>query len=626
MIKIVYINLSIRHSVLVAVMVYMISFGEVYGQPAKLYPFKSQAPVIVDSTFSTTMVNDKILVYPYKSGKNPGFENLIKKLPEGFSINTDNTNVMIGRAYEYPGAWLYLPVKNNTIFEKKMVVDVEHNRCDTLEVFLLNSGDGRSQYLGKLYRNIPLANRTIPVRAFALPFNLAAQSNVGILLHSKRVIGIHELNVSLSTEKYFTIKSNEQDLIRLFALSSAFFFVFAVLSLGLIFEHQLLVRFGIYIFPVAVGQLNFNYFFDQITFPSIFSLNANTVGIFIIFATNSLFFTFGTAYIKSLNLFRRWHRVVNSLLISANVVQMLLLLFPISALSNRIITDASLILSTINIFWLFYISILGFLKKGEKYLLITATLVFVPILYKTYILNTPALNFNYFQPIYFLILFGYLIVSLFRKELTSRQLAEEKIRQVQDQLEAVRKNEIEQIGRNLHDQLGNTLASALGYLSMKVPNVVVANKMILDAINETRVISHNLVKDDDRPVDEKLEDITDRFNDFSTISFDYKDYTEERINQLTLLKQQNIYMIVQEVLNNIVKHSQAKEVTIQVFLIDEMIRVSIEDDGIGSTESQQTGGIGIQNMYKRAALANLDLTIDAGISGTSVTIEAKLGN
>ena len=626
MIKIVYINLSIRHSVLVAVMVYMVSFGKVYGQPAKLYPFKSQAPVIVDSTFSTTMVNDKILVYPYKNGKNPGLENLIKKLPEGFSINTDNTNVMIGRAYEYPGAWLYLPVKNNTVFEKKMVIDVEHNRCDTLEVLLLNSREDQSKYLGKLYRNIPLADRAIPVRAFALPFNLAAQSDVGILLHSKRVIGIHELNISLSTEKYFTIKSNEQDLIRLFALSSAFFFVFAVLSLGLIFKHQLLVRFGIYIFPVAVGQLNFNYFFDQITFPSIFSLNANTVGIFIIFATNSLFFTFGTAYIKSLNLFRRWHRVVNSLLISANVVQMLLLLFPISALSNRIITDASLILSTINIFWLFYISILGFLKKGEKYLLITATLVFVPILYKTYILNTPALNFNYFQPIYFLILFGYLIVSLFRKELTSRQLTEEKIRQVQDELEAVRKNEIEQIGRNLHDQLGNTLASALGYLSMKVPNVVVANKMILDAINETRVISHNLVKDDDRPVDEKLEDITDRFNDFSTISFDYKDYTEERINQLTLLKQQNIYMIVQEVLNNIVKHSQAKEVTIQVFLIDEMIRVSIEDDGIGSTESQQTGGIGIQNMYKRAALANLDLTIDAGISGTSVTIEAKLGN
>ena len=512
---------------------------------------------------------------------------------------------------------------NRTNITKKMVVDVEHNRCDTLTVFLLR-GTGRApEYLGKLYRSIPLAQRAIPLRAFAVPFSLAAKDSVVLLLHSKRTIGIHELNVSVSTDKHFVIKNNEEELVRLFALSSAFFFVFAVLSLGLIFSHALLVCFGIYIFPIAVGQLNFNFFFDQIHFPSFVGLNADTIGIFIIFAANSFMHVFGSAYIKSLDLWRLWQRVVIYVLIAANLVPMILLLLPITSRTNQIITDASLILTTLNMLWLFFIAVLGFIKKRDHYLLVTVTLVFVPILYKSYSSATPVLNLSYFQPVYYLLLFGYLIVSLFRKELTSRQRTERQIKSVYDELESVRKNEIEQIGRNLHDQLGNTLASALGYLNMQIPNVSVSKTMILDAINETRVISHNLVKNDDRPLTEKLEDIVERFNDFSTISFEFKDFTNKGLNQLSALKQQNIYMIVQEILNNIIKHSHAKEAIVQAFLIEGTIRVNIEDDGTGHNPNHLSEGIGIQNMYKRAALANLILTMDTGNGGTLVTIETQ---
>jgi signal transduction histidine kinase len=277
------------------------------------------------------------------------------------------------------------------------------------------------------------------------------------------------------------------------------------------------------------------------------------------------------------------------------------------------VTTASLLLTTLNIGWLFYVSISGFIRKREIYLLLTATLVFLPLLYRTYGQSTPALNYSYFQPFYFLFVFGFLIVSLFRQELISRQMTEQTIRQVQTKLEWLRKAEIDQIGRNLHDQLGNTLASALGYLTMQAPRVALARDMILEAINETRVISHNLVKDDERPLNEKLDDLAERFNDFSLISFTYSDFTEQEINQF-----------VQEVLNNIIKHSQATEVTIQAFLSEGLVRVSIDDDGIGYEANPQTRGIGISNMYKRAELANLTLVIDGGPGGTSVSIETSL--
>ena len=596
--------------------------GKSYGQSAK--SIEQAEIVIIDNHFTTAIVNDKVMVKGYQDRQIPILSDLIGQMPEKFTPNKDNAHVVIGRAYEYPGAWIYLPIVNGTGISKKMVVDTDHNRCDTLEAYLLHGRNRRPEYLGKLYRNIPLADRAIPLLAYALPFTLPAKDSVILLLHSKRATGIHELNIAISTDKHFVIKNNEEELIRLFALSSASFFVFAILSLGLIFKHTLLVRFGIYVISITIGQLNFNFFFDQITFPIVFGLNANTIGIFIIFASNSFFHLFASAYIVSLHLWRSWHRLVIYGLVAASIVSMIILLFPLTSVTNQIITDASLIITTLNIFWLFYISVLGFVKKRDKYLFITACLVFVPILFKSYTSPTPGLNMSYFQPFYYLILFGYLIISLFRKELTSRQLTEQKIKLVHDELELVRKNEIALIGRNLHDQLGNTLASALGYLNMNTPNVSVSKTLILDAINETRVISHNLVKNDDRPLDEKLEDIVERFNDFSVISFEFKDFSEGMLNKLTSLKQQNIYMIVQEILNNIIKHSQAQEAIVQAFLIDGLIHVSIEDDGTGHNTSQQKDGIGIQNMYKRAELANLKLTIDTGSGGTLVTIETPL--
>ncbi|SFC71002.1 sensor histidine kinase [Spirosoma endophyticum] len=599
--------------------------GKLYGQPDRRPTAHPARPLVVDSQFSTTSVNNRVLVYQVPVNKKRPLLTISGIMSADFLPNVDPQQVMIGPAYAHPEAWVYLPLVNPSNLPRKMIVDLDHNRCDTLDAFLLRGQQRELVHLGTLFRRMPLVQRAIPVRAFALPFELAPHDSAGLLLRSRRSTGIHELTIALSTEKQFTIKRDEEESIRLVALSSAFFFMFTVFSLGLIFKHRLLIYFGLYVFPIGLGQLNYNYFFDAFPFPAWLGLNANSIGLFIIFATNCLFHTFGVAYIKSLNVYGRWHRYAVLFLVGANLIPMGLLLFPLTRTTNAMVTNASLILTTLNIGWLFYISMLGFRVKREKYLLITATLVFVPILYRTYVLDSPALSYSYFQPFYYLLLFGYLIVSLFRRELISQQMTEEKIRLVQGKLEMLRKSEIEQIGRNLHDQLGNTLASALGYLNLKEPRIQVARDMILDAINETRVISHNLVKDDNRPLDEKLEDLAERFNDFSTISFAYSDYTEKRINQLPLLKQQGIYLIVQEVLNNVVKHSQAKEVTIQAFLSEDVVRVSIEDDGIGYTPNQPTSGIGMANMYKRAELARLKLSIDGSVSGTSVTIETPLG-
>lgn len=578
----------------------------------------------MDSRFSKLSVNDRVLIYTVPMSVKRYSSSIPAVSPADFFPNIDSQHVLIGPAYAHPEAWVYLPLVNSTRLNQRMIVDLDHNRCDTLDAYLMRGHQGPPIHIGKLFRGLPLVRRAVPVRAFALPFEMAPQDSVELWLRSRRTTGIHELSIVVSTENQFIIKSNQEAITRLAALTSAFFFMFTVCSLGLIFRHRLLVYFGLYVFPVGLGQLNYNYFFDGFPFPPWLGLNANSIGLLIIFLANALLHPFGVAYLKSLTLYGRWHRYVVFGLVGANLLPILLLLLPLSALTNTVVTQASLLLTTLNIGWLFYISLAGFIKKGEMYLLLTATLVFLPVLYQTYVQPTPALSYSHFQPFYLLLVFGFLIVALFRRELISRQMTAQSIQLVQTNLEQLRKAEIEQIGRNLHDQLGNTLASALGYLTMQSPRIALARDMILEAINETRVISHNLVKDDERALTEKLEDLADRFNDFSLISFDYIDFTEQKINHLPALQQQSIYLIVQEVLNNIIKHSQAKEVTIQAFLSEGLVRVSIDDDGIGYKANAQSRGIGLSNMYKRAELAELTLFIDGGYGGTSVSIETPL--
>ena len=193
---------------------------------------------------------------------------------------------------------------------------------------------------------------------------------------------------------------------------------------------------------------------------------------------------------------------------------------------------------------------------------------------------------------------------------------------LQSSMESLRKSEVEKIGRNLHDQVGNVLASALGYLNAEKDYTEKAKEMIHAAITDLRFTSHNLVKDNDDPLTDKVSLLVSRFNDFSPVDFKYQDYSEGRINQLSFLRQQNIYSIIQELLTNIIGHAHAREVYIQFFTSDDGLRISVEDDGIGFNLNKGTG-IGLNNINKRAALSDFKLTIDSTAKGTSVIIDIE---
>lgn len=79
---------------------------------------------------------------------------------------------------------------------------------------------------------------------------------------------------------------------------------------------------------------------------------------------------------------------------------------------------------------------------------------------------------------------------------------------------------------------------------------------------------------------------------------------DERIDALPLSRgvRLNLYRIIQEQLSNIIKHSGAAEILIELGLEGEHLKLTISDDGKGCDLAGAKGGIGLANMKRRAQL------------------------
>jgi len=65
-----------------------------------------------------------------------------------------------------------------------------------------------------------------------------------------------------------------------------------------------------------------------------------------------------------------------------------------------------------------------------------------------------------------------------------------------------------------------------------------------------------------------------------------------------------IYRIIQEQLNNILKHAKATDVTISLSQNKRSISLSIFDSGVGFDTTKKSKGVGISNITSRAKLYN----------------------
>lgn len=173
-------------------------------------------------------------------------------------------------------------------------------------------------------------------------------------------------------------------------------------------------------------------------------------------------------------------------------------------------------------------------------------------------------------------------------------------------------SEKKKIARELHDGLGqNMVLLNLLYQSL-TPQPDQKNQLdeignlIQNCIRELKEIAYNLLPPE---LDNGFLNAIDRFayrvNSIGTLDFivDIQDdFSEE---DLINIDKFNLYRIVQEFINNSIKHALAKSVKFKIEKTFSDIIISISDDGIGFDEENVRKGLGIQNVQHRIKMANI---------------------
>jgi signal transduction histidine kinase len=189
------------------------------------------------------------------------------------------------------------------------------------------------------------------------------------------------------------------------------------------------------------------------------------------------------------------------------------------------------------------------------------------------------------------------------------------------------------IGAELHDNVTQLLAASKLYLKGIEAQPENAHKFLLKceeyigtALQEIRKLSHALVgasRDKDiwliSSIDELTHDITSAKQ--IDVRFIHDAYHEDDMNEELKLV---IYRIIQEQLNNILKHAEASKVEIELKEDAADLILSISDDGKGFDTIAKRHGIGLKNIKNRAGLYNgkVDIISSPG-NGCKISIYFK---
>jgi signal transduction histidine kinase len=193
------------------------------------------------------------------------------------------------------------------------------------------------------------------------------------------------------------------------------------------------------------------------------------------------------------------------------------------------------------------------------------------------------------------------------------------------------------LARDLHDGVGGLLSGVKLSLSTLKGNFILSESQaesfenavhqLDNSISELRRVSHNMMPEAliKFGLKEAMENYCESLNLSGKINVALQIYgLEQRLEQNTEII---LYRIIQELLNNVVRHSDAKNVLIQLVQESSRFTLTVEDDGKGFdiNKIKNNNSAGLSNIRARAEYlgGTVDIRSAPG-EGTSIYIEGEV--
>jgi signal transduction histidine kinase len=239
-----------------------------------------------------------------------------------------------------------------------------------------------------------------------------------------------------------------------------------------------------------------------------------------------------------------------------------------------------------------------------------------------------------------LLLFSFLIYRNYnqKKKLQQQRISELETQQQLTATEAILKGEEQErtrLAKDLHDGLGGMLSgikfsfqTMKGNLVMTPDNQQVFERsmdMIDSSIKEMRRVAHNMMPEAlvRFGLDTALKDFCNDINQSGMLQITYQSIGLENteVDQTIAV---NIFRIIQELINNSLKHANAKTAIVQIIRKDGSFSITVEDDGKGFDPEtlKAAKGIGWTNIQSRVEYLKGSIDVQSGEGkGTSVHVE-----
>ncbi len=224
-------------------------------------------------------------------------------------------------------------------------------------------------------------------------------------------------------------------------------------------------------------------------------------------------------------------------------------------------------------------------------------------------------------------------LKLIQKELNQEQQLQKLREQNQNKVITAtldgRLKERKYIAQTLHDSVSALLSSANMHLQVvkkksnqPIEELEKSQRIIDEASDKVRDLSHKLISAVliKFGIETAIQDLCEKYsNDALHFSF----YTNTRIPRLEQDLEIKIFNIIQEIINNIIKHSKATSTNIKVNFTNQNLQIEIEDNGIGfdTLNTNLKSGVGLDLIQSRIKSLNGEIRISSAKNkGTKINI------